>query len=69
MSLSEDYLSSEDLHPIDIVHHQIGDHHVVGVLLKHPLALRTTRGDLATVTDLLKTLGHGPGMRRIVIHD
>ncbi len=55
--------------PVDVVHHQVGDHDVEGVLLDQLDPLRAAGGHGAVVADSLQTLGHGLGVGRLVVDD
>ena len=60
---------SQQLHTIDIIHHQIGDDHIVSILVDHLRTFWSAGGDGATITDTFQALGHGTSVCPIVIHD
>ena len=55
--------------PVDVVHHQVGDDQIEGRLLDHPCPGLARIGDLAVKTDSFEALGHGLGVRGVVIDD
>ena len=57
----------QDLEPADPVHDQVGDDDVEDLLFDQPQALAAAGGDDAVVADPLETLGHGRGVRFVVV--
>ena len=57
----------QDLEPADSVHDQVGDDDVEDLLFDQPEALGAAGGHDAVVADPLEALGHGRGVRLIVV--
>ena len=61
--------AGQNLHAIDVVHHQIGDDDVERIGFDLPRAFGAARGDNALIADLRQALFHGPRQRLVVIDD
>ena len=57
----------QDLQAADLVHDQVGDHDVEGLLLDQPEPLAAAGGDDALVADALEALGDRLGVRLVVV--
>jgi len=61
--------AGQNLHAVDLVHDQIGDDHVVRVLLDAFPTFRSGGGDIANVADPFQNFRHGVRVRTIVVDD
>ena len=59
----------ENAQAVDVVHHQIGDHHVEGRFLDQPRPFAAGGGHAAATADPLETFRHGLGVRLVVVDD
>jgi hypothetical protein len=59
----------EHLHAVDVVHHQVGDQDIVGVLIESLLAFRSAGGHRAAITHSFQALGHRAGVGWVVVDD
>ena len=57
----------QDLQAADAIHDQVGDDDVEDLLLDEPQSFLAAGGDDAVVADALEALGHGLGVRFIVV--
>ncbi len=61
--------AGQDLQPVDVVHHQVGDDDVERLLLDQLGPLRAGGGHGAVVADALQAFGDGLGVRGVVVDD
>ena len=60
---------AEDLHAINIVHHQVGNDNVVAPLLDLPRPLGAGGSDRTDVADPFQALGHRLGVGFVVVDE
>ena len=58
----------QDLEAADIVHHQVGDDHVEGILIDLPGSLRAAANHHDLIVEPTQHLAHGAGMDDVVVN-